>query len=103
MYTHEIVKITIPAHTTARQKLLSSRSSRLSLIVSTPDAQAGNILLVCANQQDVSEFWQGITPMQASFPYRDYGPLISGEIWIAVSDVANQVVITGAEIYKVPS
>ena len=83
-----------------RSLLFPANSSRVTLVITTT---AGGIVRVCdADGSSLNNVLVVVTSSGMNvFPYRDFGPSISGEVWVSSS--AGGLQIFGLEVFSLPS
>jgi hypothetical protein len=86
--------------TSKPQQAFGGNGNRVSLILSFPTCVLPNTGFgVSTNNASSGLFLNGTTPFNGVLPYRDYGPLIKGDIWIDFGNGGEVATVT--EIVKI--
>lgn len=102
MYDSRAAQVTAQQVASGRVKLLGANANRLTLVLSCGDTAAGSLLNVAADQGGTKLILRTSNPQTVTFPYRDFGPLITGEIWVAIESSTPTAVVNGTEVFVVP-
>lgn len=81
-------------------KALIGNRNRVSLIVSSaPTVTDG--LIFATKADSALAFHYGMTPLEKTFAYHDYGPLIQDEIWVLCTNAGTAV--SFVEVIRIPN
>jgi hypothetical protein len=97
MYDYRLQLVSV-APGSVGTKLLTGRSSRVSLIVSG-NFSATLQLLTIASPTTTSRIVSILAPQALVMPFRDWGPIIQGEIW-AITNSAGALDVLVAEVFS---
>jgi hypothetical protein len=90
---------TIPA--AGKLKYLSGNSNRVSLICACDNATLFRIS-TNGSAPGTDAFISGFGTLSNAYPFRDYGPIIQGEIWIE-NPAASAITLTVTEVFRLGS
>lgn len=96
LYDHAVSSVAIS--NTALSQILTGNSVRVSVVLACNDL-SGQIVSIAISSDPLSVFMVLITPFSVVLPYRDYGPLISGELY-AISGTGS-VTLSVTDIHAV--
>jgi len=83
-------------------KVLNANRNRVSLFVSVNGTQAVNVSIELAASSPASSiFFFTVPPIAQVFPYRDWGPLITEELWARIG--SGTVTLSATEVWRVPN
>jgi len=103
-YDYKSYTVNIAPNFNNATMLMGANSRRVTLSVSCPNIEAARNLFI---QNAGGSSLQGVIvalpiPMQITMSYRDWGPLIRGEIWIIDPNAFLAKTVYGTEVVEVP-
>lgn len=100
-FDRRMVSVQTPGGPPFYVQLFHANANRVSLIVTSQHSGPSvESLLVSVNKAGTGVFYLFNGPVSATFPYRDYGPIIKEEIWVSLGSAVDT--ITGVEVFQIP-
>lgn len=103
VYDSRTISVVIPNPAGNNTLALNANANRVSVIVQCIDTTTGSVTFVSTVADPVTAFVATQNPAPLTMAYRDYGPVITGALYIGGNSVSVGKTVRITEIYRIPT